>query len=49
MSYLAPIYIIGGQLYGWMPLYYVHITGAFDFNDINSGATLKKVWVWAGG
>ncbi|XP_053508319.1 aerolysin-like protein [Ictalurus furcatus] len=38
MSYLAGIRKIGGA--GGSP---------FDFNGIRNGATLKKIWVWAGG
>ncbi|XP_060766903.1 aerolysin-like protein [Neoarius graeffei] len=38
MSYLAQVHIIGGQ------------GGSdFDFNGTGNGATLKKIWVWAGG
>ncbi|XP_062310576.1 aerolysin-like protein [Osmerus eperlanus] len=35
MSYLSPILVIGGQG-----------GSAFDFSGTNSGATLKKIWVW---
>ncbi|MCI4390320.1 hypothetical protein PGIGA_G00121300 [Pangasianodon gigas] len=38
MSYLADILIIGGQ--GGNP---------FNFNGTGNGATLRKIWVWAGG
>ncbi|MCJ8744565.1 hypothetical protein PDJAM_G00120090 [Pangasius djambal] len=38
MSYLASILVIGGQG-----------GGAFDFNGTGNGATLRKIWVWAGG
>ncbi|XP_062313713.1 uncharacterized protein LOC134017749 isoform X1 [Osmerus eperlanus] len=38
MSYLSPMLTIGGQ--GGSP---------FDFNGIDSGATLEKIWVWVGG
>ncbi|XP_060766882.1 aerolysin-like protein [Neoarius graeffei] len=38
MSYLAGILIIGGRG-----------GSAFDFNGTGNGATLKKIWVWAGG
>ncbi|KAG7318923.1 hypothetical protein KOW79_017397 [Hemibagrus wyckioides] len=38
MSYLAPVLRIGGQG-----------GSEFDFNGIGNGATLKKIWVWAGG
>ncbi|KAI4872544.1 hypothetical protein NFI96_005969 [Prochilodus magdalenae] len=38
MSYLTLIYIIGGD--GGSP---------FDFDGIENGATLQKIWVWVGG
>ncbi|XP_035385957.1 aerolysin-like protein [Electrophorus electricus] len=38
MSYLAPVLVIGGQG-----------GGKFDFDGIGNGATLRKIWVWAGG
>ncbi|XP_060766915.1 aerolysin-like protein [Neoarius graeffei] len=38
MSYLAQVHIIGGRG-----------GSAFDFNGTGNGATLKKIWVWAGG
>ncbi|XP_027023485.2 aerolysin-like protein [Tachysurus fulvidraco] len=38
MSYLAPVLRIGGQG-----------GSEFDFNGIGNGATLKQIWVWAGG
>ncbi|XP_027023473.2 aerolysin-like protein isoform X1 [Tachysurus fulvidraco] len=38
MSYLAPILEIGGQ--GGQ---------GFNFDGITNGATLKQIWVWAGG
>ncbi|MCI4390321.1 hypothetical protein PGIGA_G00121310 [Pangasianodon gigas] len=38
MSYLAGILVIGGR--GGK---------AFDFNGVGNGATLRKIWVWAGG
>ncbi|XP_053530110.1 aerolysin-like protein [Ictalurus punctatus] len=38
MSYLSPILVIGGG--GGK---------SFNFNGVGNGATLKKIWVWAGG
>ncbi|KAF7693136.1 aerolysin-like protein [Silurus meridionalis] len=38
MSYLAPILQIGGQG-----------GSSFNFDGTGNGATLKKIWVWAGG
>ncbi|KAK2821548.1 hypothetical protein Q7C36_020891 [Tachysurus vachellii] len=38
MSYLAPTYTIGGKG-----------GSEFDFDGITNGATLKQIWVWAGG
>ncbi|MBN3313750.1 AEP1 protein, partial [Atractosteus spatula] len=38
MSYLSPVQIIGGQG-----------GGSFNFTGTDTGATLKKIWVWVGG
>ncbi|XP_035386051.1 aerolysin-like protein [Electrophorus electricus] len=38
MSYLAPVLMIGG-----------HGGSEFHFDGIGNGATLRKIWVWAGG
>ncbi|KAL6464914.1 hypothetical protein MHYP_G00272310 [Metynnis hypsauchen] len=38
MSNLAPLLLIGGRG-----------GNGFDFNGMNNGATLEKIWVWVGG